>query len=87
MKVRKEWIDSKESATQGDLSNLQEDMHLDLVQMEERMIEKFATKETVATILEIVKSIDKRLKSWEGIPAAVRDLQNRIFKLEVKSRR
>lgn len=99
MKVRKAWIGSKKAATLGNLAELQEDIHLDLQEigqkmatkedlthLEERMGEKFATKETVAAILEIVKSIDKRLISWDWIPDAATDLKNRVFKLEINAK-
>lgn len=44
MTVIEKWIGSKKPATLGDLSILQENIHLDLMQMEERLGKKFVTK-------------------------------------------
>lgn len=84
MKIRKEWIGSKKPATLGNLADLQEDIHSDLTQMEERMSKKFATKEIVATILTIVKSIDKRLRDWADIPERLTKVENDVFKLKLR---
>lgn len=79
MKVHKEWIGSKDPATKGDLAELQEDIHLDMTQMENRLMSKEAGKE----ILEIVKSIDKQLKPLRSIPEEVTKLKNEVFKLKL----
>ena len=51
----------------------------DLAAMEQRLNQKFATKEQTATVLAIVTSIDEQLKEWKGIPAKVERLHKRIF--------
>jgi hypothetical protein len=114
MKVRKEWIGSKKPATLGNLADLQEDIHVDLSEISQKMVtkndlkdterrmgEKFATKEdlenlearmeakfatkaTVATILNIVKSIDKRLRAWADIPERLTKVENEVFKLKLR---
>ena len=90
MKVRKEWIGSKKPATKGDLADLQEDIHVDLQQFATKQDLKEAvnglmTKETGEELLNLIKSIDKRLRNWDWIPGAVKDLQKRVFKLEIRS--
>lgn len=102
MKVRKEWIGSNKTATQGNLAELQEDIHIDLAHMEkkftgmeERMEKKFTTmeerlrrdlmdKETGKDILDIVKSLDKRLATLKDIPERVTTLENDVFKLKLR---
>lgn len=93
MKVRKEWIGSKKPATQGNLADLQEDIHLDLMQMELRLSKKFATKEdlkglmskeTGEELLGYMKSIDRRLKDQHDLPEEVDKLKTRVFKLELR---
>lgn len=107
MKVRKEWIGSKKAATQGNLADVQEDIHLDLHEISQKMatkedlkalatkedLKKFATKEylkglmtkeTGEELLNYIKAIVKQLKEWRDIPEAVKDLKNRVFKLEMR---
>lgn len=48
MPIKEEWIRSKKPATQGDLSELQEDTHYELDQSEQRM-KKFIKAEIMAS--------------------------------------
>jgi hypothetical protein len=49
-------------------------------QIEERM----ATKDQLARVLEIVQSIDERLKEWQTIPGDVDRLKADVFELKLK---
>ncbi len=80
MKVHKDWIGSKKAATKGDLSELHEDVSLDLNEIKESM----ATKDVLKIVLDIVKQIDRRTKGWDHIPEDVVNLKNRVFLLEMK---
>lgn len=82
MKVRKQWIGSKKAASLGNLAELQEDMHVDLQDIREKM----ATKDMLKIVLDIVKELDRRTRGWESIPAGVTDLKNRVFKLEIRAK-
>lgn len=87
MKVRKEWIGSNKPATQGNLADLQEDIHADL--------QNFATKEDlknteskllriIKTVLKVVQDIDKHFKEHKDIPGRVHVLENDVFKLKLR---
>ncbi len=84
MKVHKDWIGSDEPATKSNLADLQEDNHLDLTQAEERLRKDLMSKETGKEILEIVKSIDKKLKPLVDLPEEVTKLKNEVFKLKLR---
>lgn len=84
MKVRKEWIGSKKPATEGSLAELQEDIHVDMIQMEERLRRDLMDKETGKEMFKLIKSIDKRLHTWEDIPERLTQVENDIFKLKLR---
>ncbi|MEK7557168.1 MAG: hypothetical protein AAB538_04285, partial [Patescibacteria group bacterium] len=73
-----------EPATKSNLADLQEDNHLDLTQAEERLRKDLMSKETGKEILEIVKSIDKKLKPLVDLPEEVTKLKNEVFKLKLR---
>lgn len=85
MKVRKEWIGSKKPATQANLSDLQEDMHLDLQNVEERLGKRISRVERISeSILKIVQSSEGRLREQKDLPEEVDKLKTRVFKLELR---
>lgn len=84
MKVRKEWIGSSEPATKGNLAELQEDIHIDLTQMEERLRRDLMSKETGKEMFNLLKSIDKRLRAWADIPERLTKVENDVFKLKLR---
>ena len=51
----------------------------DLTAMERRLEQKFATKDQVANVLNIVNSINEQLKEWKAIPAKVERLHRAVF--------
>lgn len=98
MKVRKDWIGSKKSATKGDLADLQEDIHADLQQFATKQDVKDAVrglatkedlkglmgKETGEAILGRLDSMDAVLKKLVDLPQRVTKLENDVFKLKLR---
>lgn len=89
MKVRKAWIGSEKAATLGNLAELQEDIHLDLqeigqkmvtkgdlTQMEERMDKKFATKQDLKEAVKGLMSRDTGEELLEYMKSIDKRLRN-----------
>lgn len=67
----------QQTASEKDLENfVTKD---DLRDFESRLDDRFATKQQVETVLEIVQSIDQQLRECKQIPAKVERLHSRIF--------
>lgn len=85
MPIKEGWIGSKKPATQGNLADLQEDMHADLQNVEERLDKRISRVERiVASILKVVQSIEGRLKEQRSLPEEVDKLKARVFKIELR---
>lgn len=93
MKVHKDWIGSKKTATKGDLADLQEDIHVDFQQFATKQdltdaVEKLATKEDLtreaAKVNNILESILKVLDSIQGQLTDMKNHEVRIQRLEKK---
>lgn len=73
MKVRKEWIGSKKPATQGNLADVQEDIHADLQPFATKQdikdeLVKYATKEDLG---KVESRLDKRIGRVERIVESI----------------
>lgn len=91
MKVRKEWIGSKKPATQGNLADLHEDIHVDINEMSQKMATLDSRmgrlERVVESILKVVQSIEGRFKdmaNFEKVPERLTKVENDVFKLKLR---
>lgn len=66
--------------TQGEFQPLMTAIKAEFNQLREEM----ASKEQLGHVLEIVQSIDARLKEWRDIPERMANVETDVFKLKVK---
>lgn len=80
MKVHKDWIESKKSATQGDLADLQEDIHVDLETLGTDLRGEIASSRRVnESMLKVLQSIEGRLKDMAHHEVRIRRLEKHVF--------